>query len=166
MIADQMNFCPRCGTPLAQQNRFGRLRPVCPACDWIFFPDPKVAAAVLVNQNGGVLLVRRANDPYRGCWTPAGRLCGRWRRPARAAERECLEETGLQIQVTQLLDVVAGQEHPRGADNLIVYRGQLLVGQIRPGDDADQASFFPLSQLPRLAFQSTARILSQWVATE
>ena len=164
MIAEQVHFCPRCGTSLIQQNRFGRLRPVCPACDWVFFPDPKVAVAVvLANPAGEVLLVRRANDPYRGRWTlPAG-FVDAGEDPARAAERECLEEAGLQVRVTQLLDVVAGQEHARGADILIVYRGQVVAGLLQPGDDADQAGFFLPSQLPPLAFQSTAQILSTFI---
>ena len=52
---------------------FGRERPVCPQCGWIHFADPKVAAAVLIEKDGRVLLVRRTNEPFRGLWTlPAG----------------------------------------------------------------------------------------------
>ncbi|HNT23226.1 MAG TPA: hypothetical protein PKM21_02590 [Anaerolineales bacterium] len=69
MIAQQVHFCPCCRTPLSQEQRFGRLRPISPACGWVFFPDPQVAAAaVLTNQAGEVLLVPRANEPHRGCW--------------------------------------------------------------------------------------------------
>ncbi len=49
---DEINYCMRCGSRLAEEERFGRLRPVCPACGWIYFADPKVAAAVLVEQGG------------------------------------------------------------------------------------------------------------------
>ena len=55
---EEINFCLRCGSRVTQAERFGRLRYVCPACDWVYFADPKVAAAVLVEQGGGVLLVR------------------------------------------------------------------------------------------------------------
>ncbi|MBN1666836.1 MAG: zinc ribbon domain-containing protein, partial [Anaerolineales bacterium] len=45
MLANEVRFCPRCGTGLQSVQRAGRLRSVCPQCGWIFFPDPKVAVA-------------------------------------------------------------------------------------------------------------------------
>jgi len=162
---DEIHFCLRCGAPLAQGERFGKVRPVCPACGWVYFADPKVAAAALVEQAGRVLLVRRANDPLRGLWTlPAG-FVDAGEDPAEAARRECLEETGLVVRITGLLDVLAGQEHPRGAHILIVYRA-VLVGDIpsdgpHPADDVDGAGFFPYDALPPLAFKTTQRLLDQ-----
>ncbi len=159
MIADEVNYCPRCGQRLVQQFRFGKERPVCPNCDWIYFPDPKVAAAVLIQEDNRVLLVRRTNEPFKGYWTlPAG-FVDAGEDPARAAERECLEETGLQVQAYELLDVLAGQEHMRGAHILIVYRAKVVGGQLNPGDDADRVAYFSLHKLPPLAFIATARIL-------
>ena len=79
------------------------------------------------------MLVRRVNDPQRGLWTlPAG-FVDAGEDPVRAIERECLEETGLHVQVLGLLDVLAGQEHSRGAHILIVYRVSVLSGTARPG---------------------------------
>jgi len=160
MIADQVNFCPRCGATLTQVVRFGRVRPVCPDCDWVFFPDPKVAAAVLVEQDGKFLLVRRAIQPARGRWTlPAG-FVDAGEDPARAAERECLEETGLEVRVTSLVEVMSGLEHPRGAHIVIFYRADVVSGEILAGDDVDKAGFFDRNHLPTLAFTSTGRIFN------
>lgn len=140
---------------------FGAERAVCPDCGWIHFADPKVAAAVLVLADELVLLDRRINEPQRGMWSlPAG-FVDAYEDPARAAERECLEETGLVVHVTGLLDVIAGREHPRGADILIVYTAEVLSGTLQPNDDADDAGFFPLDQLPPLAFESTRRLLER-----
>jgi len=135
------------------------LRTVCPQCDWVHFADPKVAAAVIVEQDGAVLLVRRANSPQRGLWTlPAG-FVDAGEDPAHAAERECEEETGLHVQVTGLVDVLYGQEHARGAHILIVYRASVLDGKLQARDDVDQAAFFERSNLPPLAFSTTRRLL-------
>ena len=162
MIADQVNFCPRCGTALVIEERIGRMRPTCPACNWIYFPDPKVAVAVVVCEEEKVLLVRRTNDPKRGLWTlPAG-FVDAGEDPARAAERECLEETGLTVSTTRLLDVIAGQAHARGADILIVYLAKKKDGVLHASDDADQAGFFDPAELPPLAFASTQTILEAW----
>jgi ADP-ribose pyrophosphatase YjhB (NUDIX family) len=132
-------------------------------CGWIYFADPKVAVAAMVEQKQSILLVRRINEPQRGLWTlPAGFVDAE-EDPVRAAERECLEETGLYVQVTGILDVLYGQEHPRGAHILIVYRAEILSGEIHPGDDADQAAFFDRHSLPPLAFTTTQRIIETTV---
>jgi ADP-ribose pyrophosphatase YjhB (NUDIX family) len=145
---------------LTEEVKFGRARPVCPQCGWIYFADPKVAAAVLVVRSGEVLLVRRANDPARGLWTlPAG-FVDAGEDPAEAAVRECLEETGLEVGITGLVDVLFGLEHPRGAHIIIFYRAEVLSGALQPGDDVDRVDFFPAQELPPLAFSTTRRILS------
>jgi ADP-ribose pyrophosphatase YjhB (NUDIX family) len=140
-------------------ERFGRPRPVCPSCGWIYFADPKVAAAALIEQDGRVLLVRRAIDPLRGLWSlPAG-FVDAGEDPTEAIQRECLEETGLTVRVTGLVDVFYGQEHPRGAHIVIVYRAQVQEGSLQAGDDVDQATFFALDEMPELAFTSTRKVL-------
>jgi 8-oxo-dGTP diphosphatase len=160
VLTEEFKFCPRCGFALVREARYGRVRPVCPRCGWIYFTDPKVAAAVLVERDGRVLLVRRVNQPYRGSWTlPAG-FIDAGEDPGRAAERECLEETGLQVKVTQLMDVLSGREHPRGADFVLYFRAEMLSGKLHPGDDADAAKFFPLDNLPSIAFKMTRRFLN------
>ena len=156
----QIKFCPRCGAEVTHEDKFGMVRPVCPQCGWIYFIDPKVAAAVLVEQDGCVLLVRRVNEPFRGLWTlPAGFVNG-GEDPAEAAARECLEETGLSVRVTRVLDVIAGLEHERGADFIIVYYAEVISGDLIPADDADAAEWFMRDELPPLAFRATQKVLT------
>jgi len=159
-VANQeINFCPRCGAATRPEMRFGQLRPVCPRCNWIHFADPKVAAAAFIEQEGRVLLVRRVNEPFRGLWSlPAG-FVDAGEDPARAAERECLEETGLTVHALGVLEVIAGLEHPRGADFVIVYHARILNGELRAGDDADRVEWFSSTGLPPLAFVATQKVL-------
>ncbi len=161
MALTQINFCPRCGTAVKLENKFGKVRPVCPSCRWIYFADPKVAAAVLVEEAGRVLLVQRANEPFRGLWTlPAG-FVDADEDPAQAAARECEEETSLKVRVTRTLEVIAGREHERGADFVIVFAAEIESGILRAGDDANDAQWFEMSNLPALAFKATKKILKQ-----
>lgn len=156
---EQVKFCTRCGAEVKREEKFGLIRPICPQCGWIFFVDPKVAAAVLIEKDSRVLLVRRANEPYRGLWTlPAGFVNG-GEDPAQAAARECLEETGLSVVVKRVLDVIAGREHNRGADFIIVYTAEILSGELTPADDADAADWFAYDDLPPLAFEATRKVL-------
>lgn len=159
MATTEFNFCPRCATPVTHEQRFGAMREICPKCGWIHFVDPKVAAGVLVIAATRVLLVRRVNEPYRGLWTlPAGFVNG-GEDPAEAAARECLEETGLSVKVTRVFDIVAGREHPRGADFVIVYQAEVIGGEMKADDDADAVEWFDKQHLPPLAFRATRKVL-------
>jgi 8-oxo-dGTP diphosphatase len=160
-MSDQVKFCLQCGTKLVTKFRAGRDRPACPSCRWTYFPDPKVAVVAVIFHDERILLTRRVNTPGQGQWTFPGGFVDAGEDPARATERECLEETGLAIQITNLIDVLSGQEHPRGSHILIVYRGEILSGELNPGDDADRAEFFQLDQLPPLAFKSTQKIINK-----
>jgi len=158
------NFCPRCGTALNHEQLYGQLRAVCPNCKWIHFIDPKVAAGVLVIQSDRVLLVRRAVEPFRGLWTlPAG-FVNSGEDPAEAAARECLEETGLSVSVTRVFEIIAGKEHPRGADFVIVYEAEVLSGEMKAEDDADAVDWFDKNNLPSLAFRATQKVLQSFYA--
>jgi ADP-ribose pyrophosphatase YjhB (NUDIX family) len=157
---NEVKYCLKCGALLLRGERFSRIRPVCPACGWVYFADPKVAVAVVVTQGQKVLLVSRVNPPFQGKWSlPAG-FMDAGEDPGDAAARECLEETGLTVRVIRLVDVYTGRSHPQGADLLLVYRAEVVSGQLNPGDDASQAAFFCLDQLPDLAFESTTRLLA------
>ncbi len=159
---DEVRFCPACGSRIERREAFGRVRPVCTSCGRVHFEDPKVAVAVLVQHDGRVLLVRRVNAPQRGLWAlPAG-FVDAGEDPQVAAGRECLEETGLNVRITGLYDVIAGQEHPRGASIVIVYRGDVEGGTLVPRDDADAAGFFGPDELPSLAFEATRQVLERW----
>jgi 8-oxo-dGTP diphosphatase len=162
---DSPRYCPHCAHPLEKRVAFGRQRPVCPACGFIHFRDPKVGVSVLVEENGRVLLVRRAIEPGLGKWClPSGFI--EWdEAPDLAAVRECAEETGLQVAISELLDAIQYTADFRGAGINLTYRARVTGGTLRPGDDADAAHFFAPSELPSLetiAFASHRQALEQW----
>jgi 8-oxo-dGTP diphosphatase len=161
---EDIEFCPACGARVELREAFGRVRPVCPSCGRVHFQDPKVAAAALVESEGKVLLVRRVNVPEQGKWTlPAG-FVDFDEDPRSAVARECEEETGLTVRVTDLVDVIYGQEHPRGASIVIVYRAEITEGDLQAHDDADAVGFFGPDELPPLAFRATRSVIDQWRA--
>jgi 8-oxo-dGTP diphosphatase len=165
LIPDPVRFCPACGTAVVERVAFGRPRPLCPACGRVHFYDPKVAVGVLVERAGSILLVRRVMEPGRGLWSlPAG-FVDAGEDPALAASREALEETGFQVEIEGVLDVLGGRAHPRGADMVIVYRARIVEGELRAGDDASEAGFFDPEDLPPLAFDVTRRSIEAWKRT-
>jgi ADP-ribose pyrophosphatase YjhB (NUDIX family) len=152
--------CLRCGTRMEQRERFDKVRPVCPACGYVHFDDPKVAVAVFVRQAEQVLLVLRANEPERGKWAlPAGYV-DRGEDPKIAAEREVLQETGLAVQVTRLIDVIY-----EGVI-VIIYEARVIGGALCAGDDAAEARWFTRQSVPEVAFRSTQQVIAAWRAEQ
>jgi 8-oxo-dGTP diphosphatase len=149
---------------LEDRFAFGHMRRYCRVCNQIVFHEHKVAAAVLVTDcENRVLLVRRAMNPHRGFWSlPAG-FVNYGESPEEAACRECLEETGLSTEIEDIVEIVSGREHSRGADIVIIYRGRITGGILQAADDAEDAGFFAPEQLPPLAFEATRRAVETWM---
>ena len=144
------------------RQAYGRIRPVCPACNRTHFIDPKVAVAVVIQREAEILLIQRGAEPERGKWSfPAGFVEG-GEDPARAAEREGLEETGLLISTKEILEVFFRGTPTEGADILLVYRAEVVGGALQPGDDATDARYFTSATIPTLAFPSTKNIIARW----
>lgn len=156
-------FCDRCGTSLVEAERFGRTRPFCITCERTIFEDPKVAVVVFVVEGDSVLLVKRLHDPGKGGWAlPAG-FVDADEDPRLAAVRETQEETGLQVEIVALLDVLHRPDPDGLADIIIAYRGHVIGGTLTAADDAEDAAWFPRDALPSLALVTTRRLVEGWL---
>lgn len=163
----EMNYCPCCGHALIDKFVFGRMRRKCPECSFIFFRDPKVAAGVLAEQDGKVLLVKRLYDPHMGDWAlPAG-FVEIDEGPVQAALRELTEETGLIGRITGIIGTFHIRSDPRGPIVTILYQARIIGGEIQAGDDAAEVRFFAPAELPaNLAFASTRQALHRWLRSK
>lgn len=152
---DLHRYCPLCGGALVDDGGAQR----CTGCGQLHFRDPKVGVGVLVrNVEGHLLLVQRANDPGRGSWSlPAG-FVDADEDPRVAAARECLEETGLVVEVGQVLEVYPSTEG--SASFFVLFAATVVGGRLRAGDDAADARFFGARDMPPLAFESTRAVIS------
>ncbi|HET6444719.1 MAG TPA: NUDIX hydrolase [candidate division Zixibacteria bacterium] len=132
------------------------------------FTDPKVGVGVLLFRDGRLLLVKRAMMPEAGKWgIPAGYL-DYGEDPVLTATREVLEETGLQIEISDISGVYHNPNaiEQGGASVFILYNAVLVGGNLKAGDDADEAGFFLPEELPELAFESTHDIVNRWRSGE
>lgn len=143
-----MAFCFDCGTKLLPRYLDGQNRLSCPNCGWVYYPQLKVSAAGLIESRGKVLLVRRKNWPWQGCWyLPAGYVEAD-EDPATAAIREVREETGFIVKVVRLFGCYYFDDDPRGNGLLLVYHCQLVEGKISLSEEVDAAEYFSPGNLP------------------
>ena len=71
------------------------------------FPNrPFVGVGVLIKAGDYILLVKRSNEPNKGLWSIPGGMVELGEEVREATKREAKEETGLDIKVDSLLDVV------------------------------------------------------------
>jgi 8-oxo-dGTP diphosphatase len=102
-----------------------------------------------------LLLVRRGNEPFKGLWAFPGGFVEMEEDLPDAARRELREETGVELaELTQLGAWGAPGRDPRGRVISVVYLAELAPGEGEPvaGDDAAEARWWPLVELPDLAF--------------
>ena len=148
-------YCPKCRTELALENYNHRRRRICPACGFVDFHNPVPAAGAVVVKDGKLLLVRRAENPYKDDWCiPAGYM--EWEEsPSHCAERELKEETGLEIKATSIFEVYSGTDDPRTNAVLILYFCEVTGGAPVAGDDAAELRYCSLSEIPKnIAFEA------------
>jgi ADP-ribose pyrophosphatase YjhB (NUDIX family) len=158
-------FCPSCGSALSSRVLDGHRRRLCPSCGFIHYLNPTPAVGVLILRAGRLLLVRRKYPPYPGLWSMPAGFMEYGESPEQCAVRETKEETGLRMRVGRLVGVYSGRDDPRTHAILIVYRGTVLSGRPRAGDDASEIGWFTVGRLPRLAFRAHRRAIRDLMKT-
>ena len=162
MWQHQARHCPLCGSSLTAARVEGRERRRCTSCRFVLFLNPGGASAgLVVDGRGNVLLVRRALAPHEGQWAlPAG-YQEVDEEPRETAEREVREETGLAVAAGPLMDLLYIRSDSRKPANLAVFLCRPTGGELRAGDDASDARWFPLDDLPEaIGFGNRERILA------
>jgi ADP-ribose pyrophosphatase YjhB (NUDIX family) len=97
-------------------------------------PAPvECAGAVVRDDTGRLLVVQRGRAPGAGLWSLPGGRIEPGETPQQAAAREVREETGLVVEVGEvLITAIVGD----GAFRVQDFAAQVVGGQLRPGDDA------------------------------
>lgn len=101
-----------------------------------------------------VLLIKRFHPPFEGCWAIPGGFVDMDELLLDAANRELFEETGLHgLELEQFHTFDAIDRDPRQRTISVVFTACMHHEQaLKAGDDAAEVAWFPLNQLPDLAF--------------
>ncbi len=152
-------YCPRCGAKFTYKNLHGRKRLFCPSCNFIFYQNPKPAVAVFIAERNKVLLAQRAIEPFKGWWDSIGGFMEEGEAPAETAIREAKEETGLDIELLEILGI--GKDKYEDYSTVpISYLGKINGGELKPADDVAELKWFTLDRLPSsISFEGNKKIL-------
>ena len=158
-------FCPACAGELEERTvKHGDpKRPVCTRCGQVIYLDPKVAVGTIIaDDNGRVLLVRRAIEPGYGRWVFPGGFVDRGEQVHAAAVREAKEEAGLDVRLDHLINVYS---YTGRAPVIIVFAASILGGELCCDDEGLEARWFHAHEIPwdELAFRSTFEALQEYL---
>ncbi len=128
--------------------------------DAIVFVRERIPSLSNKNEKDGilektyVLLIERGREPFKNKWALPGGFIEMDEILETACKRELLEETGLKVdKMTQFKTYDAIDRDPRHRTISIIYFTELKEKrQVKGGDDAARAGWFPVSNLPELAF--------------
>lgn len=121
------------------------------------YPHPAVTTdCVIFGFNGEqlqVLLIERGIEPYEGKWAFPGGFLKMDETAEEGALRELKEETGLETAYVQQFHTFSEPSRdPRERVITIAYYALVKIQEVKGGDDAASARWFPLNDIPSLAF--------------
>ena len=125
-----------------------------------------VDAIVFTKKNNEtfVLLIQRGQEPFKGKWALPGGFVNMDETLEEACKRELSEETGLKADaMKQFKAYDAIHRDPRHRTISVVFSTEINdTENVKGGDDAAQAGWFPVTALPPLAFDH-ALILEEFL---
>lgn len=123
------------------------------------YPRPAVTADCVIfgiTDDGErcLLLVQRGRDPFAGMWAFPGGFLEENETLEQCARRELMEETGLDtpVRFEELKSFSAVDRDPRGRTITVAFLAEVPLSQVKGGDDAAEARWFTLDEIPPLAF--------------
>ncbi len=156
-------FCADCGLPVQPHSEWF-------ACEngHRTFMNSKPTAGGLVHQDGKLLLVRRAIDPWRGYWDIPGGFLKNGEPPQDGALREVEEETGFSCAIDRLLGVYLDTYYADDPDFHIMnfyFVMHPTGGSARLDHESDAVDWFPIDALPDIAFEHAQHVLRDFKAS-
>jgi ADP-ribose pyrophosphatase YjhB (NUDIX family) len=161
--------CPRCGEELSGDER----TMTCDACGSRYYAQSApAAAAIVVDDDGRVLLARRAFEPDAGKWDTPGGFLDEGEDPREALRRELREETGLEVEAGTFLGAFVdgyGEGPEAGSVLNLVWDAKVVSGDMAPADDVSELKWFAPDELPtsddEYAFSWVAPFLRDWASS-
>lgn len=158
--AGEFRLCPFCGAPLLRVESGDRPRPTCSGCGFVQHRNPAPTVSVLVVDGGLVLLGKRGGEPGKGTWSLPSGYIEYEDDFLTTAIREAKEETGLDVNVESVINVVSSFVTPRYHFLGVYVVARVVGGELVAGDDLETVAWFPVrGPLPEMGFEEDVSII-------
>ena len=160
-----MKFCANCAAPVVRRVPPGDSLPrhVCDQCGEIHYQNPRLVVGCIPEQDGRLLLCRRAIEPRYGYWTlPAG-FMENGETPRQGALRETLEEAGARVELGEAFSMISV---PRVNQVHLFFLSRVADMAVKPGEETLEIRLFEENEIPwkEIAFRTVAMTLRHWFA--
>ena len=163
---DTPGFCSRCGGRLVFGPVEGedRNRLACERCGFVCYVNPRLVVTTLpITERGEVMLIKRGIAPGYGRWAQPGGFLEIDETVEEAAARETLEETGLEI---ELGEIVGLYSRLVAEVVTIAFEARIVGGKPTATRESLETRPFAPADIPwdEIAFETSVRALHDWVA--
>lgn len=165
-LTARITYCPTCGAPLERRVVSERERLYCPACGFVHYHNPVPSVGILIELDDGVVLVKRGSSVKPGLWALPSGYIEADESVEEAAVRESREETGLDVELVDLLGIYSFPEGPPTSGIIVFYRARPVGGRLHAGDDAVDARVFAPDDLPTMPFRTHHQALQRWTSLQ
>lgn len=143
-------YCPICGGKLRINSIDGRNRKNCQPCGFVDYKNPLPCVSIIGIKGNKIALIKRGIEPSKGTWAPPSGFMEFGEKPEETALRELYEETSLKGEIKELLGVHTQNTKIYGSLVIIIFLARITDGNIKAGDDAMDAKFFNLEEIPKM----------------
>lgn len=164
-MTGDFRYCPRCAAALVPRPSTppDPDRLTCPACGYVHYENPSPTVQAWIDRDGTYLALERNQEPLRERWNLPGGFVEPGEGGPEAIRREVREETGLEIEVLDVIGIFPSSygDGPCATPILdIAYRCRKTGGQWEISDESAAARWFPLGEFPEPAFAGERRALA------
>ena len=156
IMAKQLTYCPVCSHKLTTREDGGRIRQACANCGYVHYVNPVPTVGVVIEMDGGVVLIKRNRPPHKGMWALPSGYIEADESAEEGAIREAEEETGLKVDVREPFNVFTFKKDTGEFKVGITFLREYLGGEVVLSDEhtdyrwIDPREFADMDSVPSL----------------
>ncbi len=161
----KIKYCDNCGYDLKDLNHMEIEKRICPSCNKKIYDPIIIGSGGLIEVDNKILLIIRTHEPFKNMYNlPSGHVKFN-EGPEEAAIREVYEETGLKVEIDYLFGNYFFDDHPDGYGINIVYKCNIIGGELTDTKEGKEAKYFNSQSLPtNIAGGGHDKAISDWKA--
>lgn len=159
----QPKFCPLCSGEL-ELNQLLKIL-VCDKCGYQFWRNAKPTVSAIIFKDNKVLLAKRSTKKFFGYWDAPGGFLDNGEDPLIGLKREAMEETGVEIRVKGLINMIREEDYENPLENSLALAIQFLCeivnGEPKPLHETTEVKWFSKEEIPweKIAFPGVKEAL-------